>query len=227
MELAFLNPLFERPGPWASVYVDTSEHSGSAPDERSLDALSVFRDLTAQGADEPTCQTVYTALEELRHSPEPVGRALFAAGGEVVLDPPLSRPPDSSPLVHWGALPHVAPLLRLADPAPVCLVAYVDRRGADFEVRGAHGARPAGEVVGRQWPLHKASTGDWSERNFRTKAENSWEHNAADIATALVACAEETRADVIVLVGGARERRAVHERLLPHLQARTVESEHG
>jgi len=226
MDLAFLQPLYEHPGPWASVYVDTSQRSESMAHERSLMALDMFRQLAAQDADEPTCRAVYTAIEELRHASEPYGRALFATHGQIVLDPPLSRPPQRT-AAWWAPLPHTAPLLELADPEPVCLVAYIDRRGAEFELRGALGSEAAGAVTGRQWPIHKTATRDWSERHFQLKVENTWEHNAAEVADAITVCQEETRADLIVLVGDDRERRSVHNRLPKRLHDRTAESTHG
>lgn len=78
MDLAFLHPLYEHPGPWASVYVDTSRHTEGTPHERELTAQAMARELAAQGADEATCRAVQSAIEELRHSSEPHGRALFA-----------------------------------------------------------------------------------------------------------------------------------------------------
>src|SRR4051812_27542893 len=86
MDLAFLHPLYEHPGPWASVYVDTSRHTESTPHERSLTAQSLHRELAEQGADEATGRAVRSAVEDLAHSPEPHGRALFARAGEVILD---------------------------------------------------------------------------------------------------------------------------------------------
>ena len=75
MDLAFLNPLYEHPGPWASVYVDTSRHTEDTPHERHLTARALSRDLAGQGADDATCRAVRGALEELEHSSEPHGRA--------------------------------------------------------------------------------------------------------------------------------------------------------
>src|SRR5919107_887344 len=94
MDLAFLHPLYEQPGPWASVYVDTSRHTEDTPHERALTARAMARDLAEQGADEATCRAVQSAIEDLRHSSDPHGRALFARAGEVVLDPALARAPQ-------------------------------------------------------------------------------------------------------------------------------------
>ncbi|MGR6973774.1 baeRF2 domain-containing protein [Streptomyces cynarae] len=226
MDLAFLHPLYEHPGPWASVYVDTSRHTESTPHERSLTAQSLYRELAEQGADEPTCRAVQSAVEDLAHSPEPHGRALFARAGEVVLDPPLAAPPQGSSAL-WASLPHTAPLLELANEEPVCVVAYIDRKGAEFELRGALGSREAGSVTGKQHPLHRTSSADWSVRHFQLRVENTWEHNAAEIADALAVCQEETGADLVVLVGEERERRSVHERLPRRLQDQVAETTHG
>ncbi|GHH85548.1 hypothetical protein GCM10018793_53980 [Streptomyces sulfonofaciens] len=226
MDLAFLQPLYERPGPWASVYADTSRHTESTPEERSLIAQDVYRQLAEQGADRNTGRAVLNAMEELRHSTEPLGRALFAADGEVVLDPPLAAAPQGT-RATWAALPHTAPLLELAGEDPLCLVAYVDRRGARFELRGARGSEQAGEVAGRQWPIHRTRTADWSERHFQLRVEDTWEHNAGEIAQALAAQQEEVRADLVVLVGDDRERRSVHDKLPLPVREISVEAAHG
>ncbi|MEW2561656.1 baeRF2 domain-containing protein [Streptomyces griseorubiginosus] len=226
MDLAFLHPLYEHQGPWASVYVGTPPRTEDAPHERHLAAVAVARELSTQGADEDTCVAVREALEELRHSSEPHGRAVFARAGEVVLDPPLTRSPDAD-VIRWGTLPHTAPLLELAGEDPVCVVAYVDRKGADFELRGALGREDAGSVTGKQWPVHRTSTADWSERHFQLRVENTWEHNAAEIADALAVCQEETGADLLILVGDEREKRSVHDRLPKRLHDLVVEAEHG
>ncbi|UUU26063.1 baeRF2 domain-containing protein [Streptomyces sp. DSM 40750] len=226
MDLAFLHPLYEHPGPWASVYVGSSAPSESMAHERSLTAAAVSHELAEQGADEATCRAVHRAVEELRHDAEPHGRAFFARDGQVVLDPPLTSPPPANQ-AFWSPLPRTAPLLELAGEDPVCLVAYVDRRGARFELRGALGGEDAGAVAGRQWPLHRTSTADWSERHFQLRVENTWEHNAAEVADALAVCQEETRADLLILVGEDRERHAVRDRLPQPLLDRVVEAPHG
>lgn len=226
MELSFLRPLYEHPGPWASVYVDTSRRAEDTAHQVHLTAQAVAQEVREQGGDDATCRAVREAVEELRHSPDPHGRAFFARAGRVVLDPVLGHPPPGSHAV-WAPLPRVAPLLDLAGEDPVAIVAYVDRRGADFELRSALGRREAGTVAGRPWPLHRTGSADWSERHFQLKVENTWEHNAAEIADALAVCQDETRADLLILVGEARERREVRERLPERLRDIVVESTHG
>jgi hypothetical protein len=227
MDLAFLQPLYKRRGPWASVYVDTSRHTQDTPRERHLTAQAVARELASQGADEATCEAVRAAVDELQHSAEPHGRALFAHGGEVVLDPSLARSPQRETTVVWAPLPHVAPLLNLLGEDPTCLVVHVSRRGADLELRSALGTSEAGEVFGTQWPLHRTASSDWSERHFQLAVENTWERNAGEVAREAAACLEETRADLVILVGEDRDRRSVRDQLPQGVRERTVEASHG
>ncbi|CAL9400930.1 Vms1/Ankzf1 family peptidyl-tRNA hydrolase [Streptomyces sp. enrichment culture] len=227
MELAFLNPLYEHPGSWASAYVDLSQHDEDMHTQRRLTAEAVARQLREQGADEATCRAVHDAVAALERSTEPYGRAVFARDGEVVLQVPLTQAPPQG-LVCWGTLPHVTPLLDLAGEDPVSLVAYIDRTGADFELRSAVLREEAGHVTGsRQWPMHRAKATDWSERHFQLKVEDTWEHNARDIAEALAACQAETGADLLILCGEQRECRSVHEQLPAQLRDRAVETAHG
>ncbi|MEU6811431.1 Vms1/Ankzf1 family peptidyl-tRNA hydrolase [Streptomyces sp. NPDC046831] len=227
MDLAFLLPLYERTGSWASVYVDTSRHADDTPRELRPTAREVVRELSEQGADEATCGAVESAIEDLRSSPDVHGRALFARGGRIVLDPRLARRPPGGGTAVWAPLPRAAPLLDLAGEDPVAIVAYVDRKGADFELRNARGRQRAGAVAARQYRVHRAGGADWSEWQFQLKVENTWEHNAAEIADALSVSQEESRADLLVLVGNERELREVRERLPRRLHDRVVQASPG
>ncbi|OEU91712.1 hypothetical protein DB35_08665 [Streptomyces abyssalis] len=228
MELGFLGPLFERQGPWASVYFDTTTASEDAAARQKLGAKSASEQLKDEGADDATCRAVYDRLVSLPRGQEPPGHAVFATHGEVVLETELTLPPPGGgPLVAWQALPRMGPLLELADSDPLCLVAYIDRKGAEFELKGPLGTETAGRVTGSDWPVHRTPTGDWSERHFQTAVENTWEQNAAEIAEDLRVRWEKCGAEVLVLAGDARERNAVHDRLPPDLRERTVQAEHG
>lgn len=227
MKLAFLKPLYERPGPWASVYFGTALASEDAAARQELGARGVSDRLQEQGADAATCRAVYSALDALPRSSDPPGYALFAADGEVELTVPLAGAPSGPPPATWTALPHVAPLAELADAAPPALVALVDRTGAELEVHGAYGTRDSGGVSGRDWPVHRTPSGDWSERHFQNAVEDTWEENAATVAQAVSQASEETGADLVVLAGDRRACRAVHDKLPQQLRDQAVEAEHG
>ncbi|MEV7194503.1 Vms1/Ankzf1 family peptidyl-tRNA hydrolase [Streptomyces sp. NPDC093510] len=226
MRLSFLQPLLDRPGPWATVYFDPGQADEAGAKRRELSVREVCRTLEQEGADEATVAAVRDNLAALSPAEDPAGRVVFATGGEVVLSHRLSRRPQGE-FACWAPLPRLTPLLELCGQDPVSLVAYIDRTGADFELRAAAGPQDSGHVEGQQWPVHRTATADWSERHFQLKVENTWEHNAVEITEALAAAYEESGADLVVLVGDPRERPAVRDKLPEAVRAVTVETEHG
>lgn len=230
MRLSLLQPLIERPGPWASVYADVSHGTEDAATQQELTANTAADQLKDLGADDATCRAVHDALATLRTPGEPrahAGRAVFATGGEVVLDTPLAGPPTAPVVATWSSVPRLAPLLDAMGDDTVCLVAYVDRTGADFQLRSDISQETAGRVEGQDWPIHRTPSGEWNERHFQTAVENTWEQNAGEIAAAAAQAFEHGGAQVMLLVGDARERHAVRDKLPQQLRAVTYESEHG
>ncbi|MEU6236151.1 hypothetical protein ABZ885_24410, partial [Kitasatospora sp. NPDC047058] len=230
MQLAFLAPLLDRPGPWASVVLDTAHTTEDAARRQDLLDRTAVRRLAALGADEPTCAAVRDHLAAEPASGAPPGRALFATDGEVVLDVPLSGPPPDVE-ASWSALPHTSRLLGLLDDhAAACLVAFIDRTGADLEVREPGRADRLGSVAGPQWQgrgPHRAPPGDRSDWHYRHRREDGWERTAGVIADELARRWPESGARLLVLTGDARERRAVHDRLPHQLRAEAVEVDGG
>ncbi|NWF26636.1 hypothetical protein HW130_10170 [Streptomyces sp. PKU-EA00015] len=228
MELGFLKPLFARPGPWASVYIETTRATEDAQKVQQLRERAVASQLIEAGAD---AYTVRAVMDKLAHEPvsgAPPGRALFAAGAEVVLDTPLSVPPAGIPAT-WSILPHVAPLADLRGDRPACLVAYIDRMGADLELRDAHHREALGQANGKEWQGrgHRSIPADRYEWHYRNKVENSWNETADIIARELARRLSESNTELIVLTGDPRERRAVFNRLPERVQAVTVEAGNG
>lgn len=228
MELGFLEPLFDRAGPWACVYLDTSRATEDAPRRLRLRQRYVADRLAGQGADEDTREAVTEALGDWRAAPSSAGRALFATGGSVVLDCPLAlAPPDV--VTSWSTLPRIAPLAELRGEYPVCLVAYIDRTGADLELLDTYGRQPAGQVQGRQWRGrgHRSIPADRYEWHYRHRVENSWDQAAAAIAGELGRQCLRSGAGLVVLAGDPQERRAVLDRLPEPVREVSQEARHG
>ncbi|MFI0817842.1 hypothetical protein ACH4TX_15245 [Streptomyces sp. NPDC021098] len=228
MDVGFLKPLFDRPGPWACVYLDTSRATEDAPTRRRLRERFVAGQLTAQGADARTREAVVSRLAGERAATASAGRALFAADGEVVLDLPLAASPGDV-VTSWSPLPRVAPLASLRGEWPSCLVAYVDRTGADLELRDEDGARRVCRATGgtERGRRHRSMPADRYEWHYRNRVENGWEHTADLVAEELVRQWPDSGAPLLVLAGDPRERRAVRDRLPEPLRDRAVEARHG
>ncbi|WIM96339.1 hypothetical protein ACTOB_008528 [Actinoplanes oblitus] len=110
MRLNLLRPLYERPGPWASVYLDTSRDTGDtarAVEDRWFAARDTLADA---GCDPPTVHALEDAV--LDHHPEVPGRqgfALFATAGEVITRQALPEPPRA--ITAYDPLPHAMPMV--------------------------------------------------------------------------------------------------------------------
>ncbi|WP_377270511.1 hypothetical protein [Peterkaempfera sp. SMS 1(5)a] len=229
MDIGKLKPLLDHEGPWASVYLDTSRATADAVKLQQLRERSVADRLVEQGVDTATRAAV---LDRLAHEPvsrAPAGRAIFAAGGEVVLDLSL----DVSPSVvdaSWSVLPHVAPLMELLADDPLCLVAYVDRAGADLELRAPHGWEPREQVARTERPEsqdrgHRTVPDDRGEWHYRNWVANERSRTAETVAAELTRQWPSSGAQLLVLVGEPRERRAVHAKLPEQLRQVTVEAD--
>ncbi|MFI9344723.1 hypothetical protein ACIG0D_26170 [Streptomyces sp. NPDC052773] len=118
MKLSFLDPLFATPGPWASVYLDTTRN-GDDPDGAVAARWRHQRDaLLAQGADIATV----TALEEAVGTSDAPGQALFAAHGRLALAADLPDPPERDH-ARFDPLPDALPLaLRRAPDIPYAAI---------------------------------------------------------------------------------------------------------
>ncbi|MET7378570.1 Vms1/Ankzf1 family peptidyl-tRNA hydrolase [Streptomyces sp. NPDC005526] len=226
MRLSFLQQLFDRDGPWATVYFHAAHEDEAGAKRHELSVGEACRTLEEEGADAATVRAVREALLAASPAEDPAGRVYFATDGEVVLSHALSRPPER-PISVWARLPRLTPLLELSGRDPLCLVAYIDRTGADFELRSEAVSHHAGQVAGRRHPVHRTASDQLSERHFQLKVENTWQHNAGAVAEALASAYEESGADLVVLVGDARERRAVHEKLPEPVRGAAVETAHG
>lgn len=228
MELGFLKPLFARPGPWASVYIETTRTTEDGAKVQALRERAIAGQLIDAGADGYTTAAVMERLANEPVSGTPPGRALFAAGAEVVLDVPLSAPPPVSEAT-WSFLPHVAPLAGLRGDAPTCLVAYIDSTGADLELREGLSREALGQVQGKegQGRGHRSIPADRHEWRYRNKIENTRNETADVIVSEIVRQWPQNGAELLILTGDPRERRAVYNRLPDPVLAATIEAESG
>jgi hypothetical protein len=219
----FLRRLYQRPGPWASVYLDTSTDTFDAPQRTELGWRAAEAQLAEAGADRATLAALTAAVRGHtgtgRH-----GLALFATSGTVVLAQPLAQPP-LRPAATWGPLPSVLPLLTALGEQAHWLRVVVDRTGGDLVLDA--GGLPRTVKGSQHYPMTKAAPGGWSQPRYQRAAENSWMHNAKDVAEQVTRTVAETGADVVVLAGEVRERQLLAEHLPPAVAERVVQTDAG
>lgn len=204
MQLSFLRPLYDRPGPWCSVYLDASANTEDAHAALDLRWRALERRLMEQGADEASI----AALDRVIRGHDPMagdyGLAVFASHGRVVLSEYLSAPPLSD-LASYAPLPHVMPLLAQRGEQVAWVRVLADRTGADAIAISAGGVPRRAHVVGGEtFPLRKPQPGGWSQDIYQKAAMEAWHRNAGDVTAATVQLAEKVGAEVVVIAGDVR-----------------------
>ena len=213
-------------GPFACAYFDASHDTEDAADRIRLQWRSVREQLTEQGTDRSTVDAMDRAVEE---APPPVGsagRALIAAGGDVLVDEWLPSPPQT--VAAWSDVPQLLPLLASMD-RPVPYVAVVaDRTEARLKAVDHSGEPVATEdVSGEDYHVHKPRGGGWSHRRIQQYAEESVKRNARDIADEADLLAQKVSARLLAIGGEAQTRSALREELSPRCQEIAVELNAG
>ncbi|MFI6601526.1 Vms1/Ankzf1 family peptidyl-tRNA hydrolase [Nonomuraea sp. NPDC050536] len=186
MRLDFIRPLYERPGPYASVYL-----AGRAGPEEAAH----WRGLRDQLSEADT-RTLEAMEKEAARPAE--GLAMFATHGEVVLAEAFTGPPAE--LAEWSPLPYITPMLMLRGENVPHLRVIVDLAGAELTTVGGGSPRIDTEPAST-WPLLKTARGGWA----RTRYERG-EYEATAVAHEIDEQVRRIGADLVVMAGEPRSR---------------------
>ena len=232
MDLGFLAEAYRADGPYATVFLQSRHVGEDAAQQIGLRWHALAHQLRRDGVDQPTLRALEAAVMPQRPGPISArGRVLVAANGTVLLDLPLPYPaPDIPQLTgdeaRWAPLPHLLPYLVHERPRTPHLVVVANRVGADIHLL-VDGTEEITTVDGDEQPVHKVQAGGWSHRRFQQRAENTWEHNAALVASTVSKLATQHRAKLVLLAGDVRARSAIADRLSPTVRRVTRETETG
>lgn len=196
--LPALTRLFEQPGPFVSIYLDTESAVENAAARLETRWKDLVRDLRDRGVDEATVD----ALSAARGGHELGGtRVLIASHGTVHFAWSLPENTDTD-LVRVGPLPYLLPLVDWAQTRVPHLVVLTNREGADI-LAYVGGAEPVESVdvdSGRH-PVHKTGIGGWSEHRYQHKVEENWKASAKEVAEAVGRVARDVNPELIVVAG--------------------------
>lgn len=232
MKLSFLDPLFSRPGPWASVHLDTSRDIDEPDKAIDLRWRHLRDSLRDRGTDAATVSALDAAVGTGRDLPGRYGQALFAAHGRLVLVADLPDPPVRD-TARFDDLPDTLPLaLQRAPDIPYVAVALT-RRVSD--VKDGKGEKDKkGECVSvvaesGRWPVSRVAPGP---RLDRVVPVEDWPRTAPRIAQEVDELAGRHGAELVVLrrdEGDAWLSGVLVNRMPIHLQNRTtvIESSPG
>jgi hypothetical protein len=212
VRLDFIRRLYERPGPYASVYLgaftgpERRAHWRGARDR--LDRLA---------------EKTLDALEEEALRPA-AGRALFATDGDVVLAESLDRQPGE--MTTWTPLPHVTPMLMLRGENVPHIRVIVDHAGAEVTVF-AGGSPRTTTVEAASWPLQKTAQGGWSQKRYEQAVDETWEKNAVAVAHEIDEQVRRVGAELVLIAGEPKSRSYLLRHLGTKAADRVTMVEHG
>ena len=186
-------------GPFLSVHLSTEGAVENAA-QRDVAEWRRFRDRLSE-----VPANALAAVDPLIPSAHTKGRGLVAIETR---DGPLHveygpEPPEPAG-VWWDPVPRLAPLVRWRQSFPPHLVVLTDRTGAD--VFGFRYGTPAieDEVLGEHDELRKVAPGGWSQHRYQARAEDSWEHNAEQVAKEVAEVADRVRPRLTMIAGDVR-----------------------
>lgn len=217
MRLSFLEPLYKQPGPFASVYLDTSRDSAIGDSDAAIAVRwRHLRDaLRSQGADQGSITTVARMVGCDRGVPGCHGQAVFTAHGRLALLDELPAPPARD-TARFGSLPDTMPLIVQHAPHLPYLAIHV-------HYSGRHSTDATGTVhvdaeVGT-WPLTKVTPG---HRLHEDVAVADWLHIAEVIGRELDGHARRIGAEEVVVAGDIWARGILIRRLPTPLRDRVT-----
>ncbi|MFB7451198.1 hypothetical protein [Streptomyces sp. NPDC056194] len=194
MRLSFLEPLYAEPGPYVSVYLDTSRNIEHPDRAIALRWRRLRESLSRQGADRGLLNVLDEAVGTDTEVPGAHGQTLFSAHGTLVLNGELPRPPEHDS-ARYGTLPEAMPLVTQHVPEIPYMAVVVH-----------YGGLPTAETHG--WVTLEAETGTWpastvtpGDRLHRRVAVATWHRTALRLGHRLDEWARRAHADAVV-VGG-------------------------
>jgi hypothetical protein len=231
VDLTFLKPVFDAPGPYATVYLTVGRTDESGLHEAELRWRAASERLAELGAPSATVDALaQRALEPPEEGGEATRVLIADSRGDVLLERtvPGDLTPDQTSLVSWNALPDLLPLLKaLQETVPYVLV-LTNRIGADIEVHGFFdGDVEEDSVDGSTRHMRKVKVGGWAHKRYQQEAENLWHENAKDVAARVDRLVAQVTAKVVAVAGDQRARTILKEHLGPRASERLLDLEAG
>lgn len=234
MDLSRTREIFERPGPFATVYLEATNPGENAAKQTELRWRGLSDSLTEQGADDKTIAALGEVFTDTRPGElDAYGRVVVAAGGEVLLDEAVEGVDRSGDVATWSPLPELGSYFRSQSGSVRVVLAVVDQTGGDvYQVVASNveGAREVSEETIRGTAVesvHKPREGgNAHKQRQRRHAEASYQ-NGADVVKGIQSAVKSFRPEIIVLAGEVSGREVVRHEMPKDLAELTREVEAG
>jgi hypothetical protein len=234
MDLSRTREIFERPGPFATVYLEAVQAGENSAKQVALRWRELQNQLQQQGADDKTLAALDDELGgERAGSLTEVGRVLVASADGILFDDEVEALDAAGDVAVWSPLPELGRYYRSQTGSVRVLLAVVDQTGGDlYQViaDNAEGARELGEQTVKGPALetvHKPRGQGLSNRKIQNRHEMASYENADAVVAGIRSAVKQFRPEVIALAGEIQGRSAVRNELPGDLAAITRQIEAG
>jgi Bacterial archaeo-eukaryotic release factor family 2 len=234
MDLSRTRDLFERQGPFATVYLEARNPGENADRETGLRWRGLSKSLSEQGADDKTIAALDDVLGTARGGDvDAYGRVVVASTEGVLFDETVEGVVASGDSATWSPLPELGAYYRSQSGSVRVLLVVADKTGGDvYQVIASNteGARELSEETisgSAVETVHKPREGGNAHKQRQRRHEQATYQNAADVVAGIRSAASSFRPEVLVLAGEVQGREVVREQLPKELLDITREIDAG
>jgi hypothetical protein len=190
--------------------MDVSRDTETARQQLDARLTTLRHELEHHEVGPAVIRAISERVAEPTHAAGEARRTVVAADDAVVFDDVRAGHTSWPEGTTTGPLPDLSGWLhQAADDVPFVLV-VADREGADVDLYRAGSAAPEHrEVHGTTLHITKVPQGDWAQKEFQQRAENTWRHNAEQVAETISSLQKQYQPHVVVLAGEDRARAEV------------------
>jgi release factor family 2 len=197
-------------GPFVTVYLTTEADVDNAVHRSEQRWKVLRRDLADAGSPEQALAAIDPLVPDAHLHGHTLAAVATAEGLAHVESSPERPPRDRG---SWAPVPALVPILEWRQSHPPHVGVLADRAGADIFLLRHDRPDLHREAGGDDDPLHRAKPGGWSQLRYQHRAENTWEHNAEDVAAEIANLFDRARARLVVVAGDVRAVQLIREAL--------------
>jgi hypothetical protein len=204
-------------GPFLTVYLTTEADIDNAAHRSEQHWKALRRDLADAGAPEEALAAIDPLVPDAHLRGQTLAAVATSAGLAHAEHSPEPPPADRG---TFETLPALVPVLEWRQSHPTHVGVLADRAGADIYLSRHDRPDLHREAGGDDDPLHKAKPGGWSQLRYQHRAENTWEHNADDVAAEIVSLVDRFDPRLVIVAGDVRAVQMIDDALPPQVTER-------
>lgn len=221
MKIDWLKPLLGHPGPFATLHLDATPSEQAADRDVEGRWNAARKDLAHQGAPSAVLDALHEVVLRPTRVPGPHGRIVIADDTGVLVDRVVNNPPTAT-TCSWAPVPALLQAALAADESVELLKVAVDRQGADF-LRAGPSGKEHSTFQAPHDEIEKSGSNEVKRARIESRAEDSWERNAAAVAAEIERRVGETRPELVLLTGDVRAVALVRAALTAPTTEKVVE----